>query len=166
MINFTWRFHKIIPVIFCAIYKKRNLFWYCWNFLQVNSWPFHCLYPSIIFDHGSYQFMRDIYTCCKKCNFPTYTSCIYAHGTPDWRCPSDGVHCIFECVKKYGPGVTDVIKKPDFTGIKSQITSAKIKITEVPKKLKCQKVEKLPNGKTCIRRLCVPLNLHWTCNPN
>ena len=30
-------------------------------------------------------------------------------------------------------------------------------VVKVPKKVKCQKTEKLPNGKTCIRRLCVPL---------
>ncbi|XP_028394106.1 uncharacterized protein LOC114518329 [Dendronephthya gigantea] len=54
-------------------------------------WPFNCLYAGIVFYQGKYQFMRDIYKCCEKCDFPTYTACIKNHGSSKWRCPSDGV---------------------------------------------------------------------------
>ena len=107
--------------------------------------------------------MYSIYTCCKQCNFPTYSACVKKFGSPDWRCPSDGVHCILKCVSTYGPGYTEVLVKPG-SGITTSGLGGGLgtrprpgTVVKVPKKVKCQKTEKLPNGKTCIRRLCVPL---------
>jgi hypothetical protein len=132
--------------------------------LQVQSWPYDCTYPSIVKHHGTYLFRYDIYTCCKACNYPDYTKCVKDHGSPDWRCPSDGVHCVVECVKKYGPGTeTVIIKTVGGKGMGIGLNSlsthgGKEKKVKVNKKLQCTKVEKLPNGKTCIRRLCIALN--------
>ena len=74
------------------------------------------------------------------------------------------MHCVVECVKKYGPGTETVIIKSvggkgTGIGLHSLGThGGKEKKIKVNKKLQCTKVEKLPNGKTCIRRLCIALN--------
>ena len=136
----------------------------CCNIFSQVSWPYDCTYTSIIKYQGTYQFMYDVYTCCKKCDFPTYSNCVNIHASPNWRCPSDGVHCILQCVKEYGPGTKTVVTGGGggFFGKPGTHTlGGKPKIIKVPKKVKCTKTEKLPNGKTCIRRLCIPLKT-WT----
>ncbi|CAB3986471.1 Hypothetical predicted protein [Paramuricea clavata] len=45
------------------------------------------------------------------------SACVKKFGSPDWRCPSDGVHCILKCVSTYGPGYTEVLVKPGTGGI-------------------------------------------------
>ena len=82
------------------------------------------------------------------------------------RCSSDAIHCGFECVKKYGPGTETVIIKPGggiqpggIDTIGSEVVGEETEI-KVEKKLTCEREEKLPNGKKCTRRLCVPLMIH------
>lgn len=104
--------------------------------------------------------MTQIYKCCRKCNYPTYFTCKKTHGSPDWRCPTDGVHCILQCVKDYGPGTAEVIIKPGGgfgDGFKT-LGNGEMEVEEVSKDLICEKEETLPDGNTCIRRLCIPLN--------
>ncbi|XP_046851421.1 uncharacterized protein LOC124444808 [Xenia sp. Carnegie-2017] len=137
---------KIVAILSKHSRKKRS----------IKLWPYDCTYPSIVNHQGSYQFMYDIYQCCKKCDLPTYTLCMKKYQrSPPWRCPSDGIHCILECVAKYGPQKPTTIIKPSISKIKGGHKVIGIK----PPKNKCEKREKLPNGKTCLRRLCIKLKV-------
>ena len=68
------------------------------------------------------------------------------------------------CVSKYGPGTTKVVVTRPGVGIPGIKTAHRIgrpgvkEVINVPKKLSCTKFEKRPDGTTCIRRLCIPLN--------
>ena len=123
----------------------------------MKQWPYQCSYPSIVNQKGSYVFMYDIYKCCQRCEFPAYDSCIKKNRrSPSWRCPSDGIHCIVECIITYGPKKAHIIKKPHFSFRRSNRKGRRHTRRKVPK-LKCERLERRPNGKTCIRRLCIKL---------
>ena len=136
---------------------------------QTQKWPFQCTHASIILRGGSYDFIWPIYDCCSKCEFPAFTTCLgKSKNSPDWLCPSQGLHCIVNCVNKNNPSKT--IGKQGISILPNVVQPIKpsgnikpgVKPRPVPKPgkpilNKCEKME-TENGKKCIRRLCIPLS--------
>ncbi|XP_046840371.1 uncharacterized protein LOC124434520 [Xenia sp. Carnegie-2017] len=119
------------------------------NKRSMEQWPYRCTYPSFVNQQGSYVFLYDIFKCCQRCEFPAYDNCIKNNQrAPSWRCPSEGIHCIFKCVTTHGPQKVDLRARIGRIGRIGRI--------QFPR-LKCERLEKRPNGETCIRRLCIKM---------
>ena len=128
------------------------------------AWPYKCNYVSILQQSkGDYQFIWPIYDCCSKCSFPEFSSCVAESArksSPKWLCPSNGLHCVVDCVNKHKPTkistsgiIMPSIVRPDI--LKPLPKPGGGKPTK-PFLNRCEKLE-MENGKRCIQKLCVSL---------
>lgn len=61
------------------------------------SWQLSCLHASIIKDdNNASQFSYQIYECCNKCEFPTFSLCTLG-GYANWQCGSEAYDCVYSC---------------------------------------------------------------------
>lgn len=99
-----------------------------------------------------------------KCKDPEFKTCAQTNPSPYWLCPTGGIHCIVNCVKKNDPnnpidqGTGVGIVQPKVTiGIHKITTLGKVTPgNKKVKKFQCTKID-VVKGKKCIKKLCIPL---------
>lgn len=133
----------------------------------LKSWPYDCTHASLVKHGGLYFFMTSIHSCCQRCNFPAFTSCVLFRSGPSWRCPSEAFHCIVNCVKKYDINpFKSVTRKKSGTlsrigqGRKRRLFRKSRKHSAIKRvsNPKCEK-QVTRDGKICVERLCIPLKV-------
>ena len=130
------------------------------------------MHPSFMKYKGEYQLMYDIFKCCQKCETPKFARCVKNRPKDSSLvCPSKGIRCMFDCIKKHGPRER---QRPGPPGPKGELGAQKGQIpvgrpgppgpkggqgAQIirPPEFECERKETLPNGNTCIRRLCIKL---------
>ena len=131
------------------------------------SWTFNCLHAAVIKDENNASlFSIQIYECCGKCKFPSFSLCALA-DYPDWLCGSEACDCVFGCRDE--DSVLEAVVEASGLGLsrKRELNITGTEVTRVKKRLRLLRRERkcyekqctVKNGvrDCCLKNTCVSL---------